>query len=1328
MHQLPPYDPSLPINQRREEIIRAIRNHRAVIVCGQTGSGKTTQLPRLAVEAGRGVRGVIGHTQPRRLAARAVASRIAEELGVPLGGLVGVKVRFTDRTSRATRVKLLTDGMLLAEAGSDPHLMEYDTLIIDEAHERSINIDLLLALARRCLDERDDLRLIVTSATIDPQRLSTYFGGERVAPIIEVSGRMYPVELRYRPPDQEPRVQADEGPVEVDSRHVAEAVGDLITSTPPEGDILVFVPGEREIRQAAAALQREPSVSGLSVLPLFARLSAAEQDRIFHPTRGERRVILATNVAETSLTVPGIRYVVDTGLARVARYDPGAKVRRLPVELISQASAVQRAGRCGRVATGVCIRLYSERSFDARPAVLEPEIQRADIAGVILRVLTLGLGGLEKLRLLDTPDPGALRDGYETLYELGAVDRAGPGCRLTDVGTRMSLLPLDPRPARVLLASVDERCVREALVVTAALSIQDPRERPMGHQNEADLAQHVFRDERSDALTLLKLWSMFHATENEREWCRRHFVSHTRMREWVDTWLQLQELAEEAGLLDEEIPTPPGSTEPPRELPARLHRALLVGLIANTCCREEAHKHSTYRGFRTSGIALHPGSVLFRSAPRWIVAGEIVQTTRTYARMVVPIEPAWVEQLASHVLTRQISDAHWDRESGEPVCWERVTLAGVVVVPRRKASLAKEDPAAAREVFLLHGLPVVRADTPGIAGDERAGSWVARVQSVLQWVHELETRLRRRDLRVPSHRLAAWWSDRIPAWVVSVPTLKTWCASAPEQDLNAAVPRLSDVLVEPGLAGRLEDGSFPEAITVEAGTNAGEDRNPSWPLSYVFKPGADDDGVSVSIPLADLPLLTPTRAAWLVPGLLPQVLLALLKGLPSVHRDRLSDGSDLGSLAESAATLMLFARGELHQELSDAIEAVTGTRVPADAFSERSRPEVLRLRVVVLGEDGRPIASGRDVSELLARLRNRVERARADRTRERFTREGVTAWDFGPLPEHQMVPLEGHQTAYPTLLDAGASVSLTLEEDPGIAAEMTRMGIRRLFALACREECEHRIEAMGSWASLKRLFASLGDAGVLRDAIICLAAERAFMTTQAPVRDAAMFEARLQSQWGRLGLCVRECVDLVERILEPRSRIAARFAGGTPRLWASSVADIREQMAYLMPQGFLMLTPPERLWELPRYTASARERLFRLREDGSGVEKQALAQIAPHWKRFTGYVAAAMSIERERMERAPNERGESSPGSAARGRAPLPQARRSAPSVNLDAAEWALRPGRLPPAVAEYRWALEEYRVRLFTPDAVTSRAATFGPRELDALWVRVEQAVRGPG
>lgn len=1328
MHQFPAYDPSLPIHHRREEIIQAIRNHRAVIVCGQTGSGKTTQLPRLALEAGRGVRGVIGHTQPRRLAARAVASRIAEELSVPLGGFVGVKVRFTDRTSRATRIKLLTDGMLLAEAGSDPRLDEYDTLIIDEAHERSINIDLLLALARRCLEAREEFRLIVTSATIDPQRFSAFLGGERVAPVIEVSGRMYPVELRYRPPDGDPRGRSDEWAVEVESRHVAEAVGDLITSTPPEGDILVFLPGEREIRQVAAALQREPSVSGLSVLPLFARLSAAEQDRIFHPTRGERRVILATNVAETSLTVPGIRYVVDTGLARVARYDPGAKVRRLPVEMISQASAVQRAGRCGRIAAGVCVRLYSERSFDARPAILEPEIQRADIAGVILRVLTLGLGDLEKLRLLDTPDPDALRDGYETLYELGAVDLAGPGCRLTDVGRRMSLLPLDPRPARVLLASVDEGCVREALVVTAALSIQDPRERPMGHQDEADLAQHVFRDERSDALTLLRLWSMFHAAENERDWCRRHFVSHARMREWVDTWLQLQDLAEESGLLDEETSTPHGSTEPPRELPARLHRALLVGLIANTCCREEAHKHSMYRGFRTSGIALHPGSVLFRSAPRWIVAGEIVQTTRTYARMVVPIEPAWVEQLASHVLTRQTSDAHWDRETGEPVCWERVTLAGVVVVPRRKASLAKCDPASAREIFLLEGLTAIRGDTPGIAGDDRTASWVARVQSVLQRVSALESRLRRRDLRVSSQQLAAWWSERIPAWVVSVPTLKTWCGRASEHELNAAVPRISDVLVESVLAGRLEDGSFPDVLTVEAGTNSGEGRGPSWPLSYVYKPGADDDGVSVAIPLAELPLLSPSRAAWLVPGLLPQVLLALLKGLPAAHRDRLPDGSELGSLAETVLNLMLFAKGDLHQELSDAIEAVTGTRIAADVFTEQSRPDVLRLRVVVLGEDGRPIASGRDVSELHARLRNRVERARADRTRERFTRDGVTVWDFGPLPDQQVVSIDGHPAAYPTLLDAGSSVTLTLEDNPIYSAELTRMGIRRLFALACREECEHRIEAMDSWAALKRLFAPLGDAGVLRDAIICLAAERAFMTTQTPVRDAAMFEARLQSQWGRLGQCVRECVDLVERILEPRSRIAARFAGGTPRLWASSVADIREQMAYLMPQGFLMLTPPERLWDLPRFMTSARERLFRLREDGSGVEKQALAQIAPHWKRFTGWVAAAMSIERERMERAPNERAESRPGSDARGRAPLPQARRSAPSVNLDAGEWALRPGRLPPAVAEYRWALEEYRVRLFAPDAVPSRGATIGPRELDALWVRVERAARGSG
>jgi ATP-dependent helicase HrpA len=1323
VHQLPPYDPSLPIHQRREEIIHAIRTCRAVIVCGQTGSGKTTQLPRLALEAGRGVRGVIGHTQPRRLAARAVASRIAEELGVPLGGLVGVKVRFTERTSRATRIKLLTDGMLLAEAGSDPRLGDYDTLIIDEAHERSINIDLLLALARRCLEERDDFRLIVTSATIDPQRFSAYLGGESVAPIIEVSGRMYPVELRYRPPEGDPNARQREEPLEFDPRHVAEAVGDLVTSTPPEGDILVFLPGEREIRLAAVALQREPGVRGLSVLPLYARLSAAEQDRIFHPVRGERRVILATNVAETSLTVPGIRSVVDTGLARVARYDPVAKVRRLPVEPIPQSSAVQRAGRCGRVAAGVCVRLYSEPDFLARPATLEPEIRRADIAGVILRVLALGLGDLESLRMLDAPDASAIREGYETLHELGAVDRPGRGCQLTDVGRRMSLLPLDPRPARVLLASADERCVSEALVVTAAISVQDPRERPMGRQDEADLAHAAFRDERSDALTLLNLWSQFQAAENEREWCRRHFVSHARMREWVEIWQQLRDLAEEAGLVSDDRMMTRSCGDSASDLPSRLHRALLVGLIANVCCREEAHRHSTYRGFRTSGIALHPGSVLFKSPPRWVVAGEIVQTTRIYARMVVPIEPAWVEELASHVLTRQLSDPHWDRESGEPVCWERVTLAGVVVVPRRKSPLSRLDHASAREIMLREGLASIRPDTPGICESERAATWVARVQSVLQRVHALEARLRRGDLRVPERQLADWWNGRIPAHVVSVSTLKDWCERASEHELNAAVPELGDLLVDPALADHLQDGSFPEHLSVDVGSNAGSGQAAAWPLAYVCKPGADDDGVSVSIPLAELPLLTPARAAWLVPGLLPQVVLALVKGLPAKHRDRLGDGASLASLAEHAAKLMLFARGPLHQELSEAIEAVTGVRIPAEAFSDRSRPDHLRLRVVVVDDDGRTVAAGRDVSELQSRLRPRVERAVANRRRDRFAREGITTWDFGPLPSRPTETIDGTGSGYPALLDAGVSVSLTLEEDPVIAGEMTRLGIRRLFALACREECEHRIEATTSWSTLKRLFAPLGDARSLQDAIVCLAAERAFMTSQAPVCDAVSFSERLQGQWGRLGQCVRESMDLVARILEPRSRMAARFAGGTPRLWASSVADIREQMAYLMPPGFLLLTPPERLWELPRYVTSAHERLFRLREDGSGVEKQALAQIAPYWKRFTAWVAAAMSRERERVDRLSNPGVSSRSEGSARSRSPLPQARRSAPSVNLDAGAWALRPGRLPAVVSAYRWALEEYRIRLFTPDSMLAKGVPIGPRELDSLWLRVEQA-----
>ncbi|CAG0983531.1 ATP-dependent RNA helicase HrpA [Phycisphaerales bacterium] len=1287
------HDPNLPILLRRADIEAAVRAHQIVVICGETGSGKTTQLPQICVGLGLHTSGMIGHTQPRRIAARAVAARIAEEMGVALGGRVGYKVRFDDKTSRDTAIKVMTDGILLAELAGEPTLRAYSTIILDEAHERSLNIDFLLGYLRTLLPRRPDLRVIVTSATIDPKRFSEYFGGPGKAPVIEVSGRVFPVEVRYHDTD------ADEENFErMELDAVADAVEDLAGPRSGEGDILVFLPGEREIRLAADQIRRRGVDA--EILPLFSRLTSQEQDRIFHlHPAGRQRVILATNIAETSLTVPGIRYVVDSGLVRLTRYDPQRKIQRLPIERVSQASANQRSGRCGRVAAGVCIRLYAKSALDQQPKFTDPEIRRANLAGVILQMKALRLPPIENFPFLDPPDAAAIHDGYETLFELGALGAASAEGALTPVGEHLARLPLDPRLGRMLLAAEGERSLAEVLVLAALLSIQDPRQRPMDRQEEADRAQLVFRHESSDFMTALKLWDQYrHAAgtlgsgESQR-WCREHFLSAARMREWTETHRQLASIAEDLRLAI--------NAEPATE--DAIHRALLTGLISNVACRDAAGGSFDYKGVRGNTVSLFPGSVLFKKGPKWIMAAEVVQTTRLYARTAARIEPEWIEELAGHMFRHQLSDRHFDAETGEPSAWERVTMNGIVVVPRRRAALARHDPAAARRLFVSEGL------AQGKWGGEYP--FLAHNRAVLDAASTAEAKLRRRGLAADVETIAAWFESRIPASVRDPASFAAWHRTA-----AASNPRLlhlspADVL-KPEAASAGDPALFPGTLALS------RDGEPvPAPLTYAWTPGKDEDGVTVTLGLTDLPLLTPARSRWLVPGSLPDLFAALIKGLPKGQQAALAAKASIPEMAAACAQVVEFGTGDPGRALSEALDALYSVRIEPGAWAFAGLPAHLRLRVRVLDETGKEIAAGRDVAALHTKLAARIEKAAAKSARAQFERTGLTAWDFGDLPERVEVERAGETVgAYPTLIDHRASVTLTLLDSREAAARETFRGVRRLFALACREEVQHHLAAFEGWSDMARHYSALGPAEELRDEITCLVAERAFLASGATPRTRAEFDALSQANWGKLAAACREVCDVVSRILEPRFRLAHRLSGGTSRNWAASVADIREHAAYLMPRGFLALVPWERLRHYPRYVTVMRERLFGLREGGSHSETAALQAVLPHWKRFTGWVARAMSAQRERAA----ELEEAAAKSARTAKSPLPQARRAAPTVNLDAGEWAITPGNLPKAVEEYRWALEELRAAAFGPQPPKGAP---GVGDLDSLWKRADAA-----
>jgi ATP-dependent helicase HrpA len=1173
---MPPvsYPAELPVSQRRDEIARAIRDHQVVVIAGETGSGKTTQIPKICLELGRGVAGQIGHTQPRRLAARTVAERIAEELGSPLGETVGYQVRFTDVSADDTLIKLMTDGILLTEIARDRQLRRYDTLIIDEAHERSLNIDFILGCLRRLLPQRPDLKVIITSATIDPERFAAAFGG---APVVEVSGRTYPVQTRYRPPEED----ADQG------QAISDAIDELSAEGP--GDILVFLSGEREIRDTADLLAGRDR---LEVLPLYGRLAAAEQHRVFERRPASsyaRRVVLATNVAETSLTVPGIRYVIDPGTARISRYSHRTKVQRLPIEPISQASANQRKGRCGRTADGICIRLYSQDDFDSRPEFTEPEILRTNLASVILQMAAIGLGDVPAFPFIDPPDARNIADGLTLLAELNAF-RDG---RITGLGRKLARLPVDPRIGRMILEADRNGCAREVLIIAAALSIQDPRERPLEAQQAADDKHRRFADPDSDFTAYLNLWDYLAERQRElsssafRRLCRADYLNYLRVREWQDLRSQLQTLAADVG-----VTVKSSSSERPKVLVS-----LLAGLLSQIGVQSEPvaghppgrRPRAEYLGARNARFAIFPGSGLTKKPPDWIVAAELVETSRLWARTVARIEPEWVEPLARHLVKCTYSEPHWEKKRGGAVALEKVTLYGVPLVTDRKVGYGRIDPVAARELFIRHAL---------VEGDwHTSHRFFAENRRLLAEAEELEHRVRRRGLVAGEEELFAFYDARIPADVVSAQHFDTWWKQARRADSGLLTFKPAD-LFGAG-ADDVSTGAYPDVWTSESALIR------ELPLSYAFEPGSQADGVTVDIPLSRLNQVNPAEFSWQVPGLRAELVTEMIRSLPKPLR------RELGPAPNAARDVLDLlgdppSPGDLRDALGGALRSLRGVTVPRDAWDLSRLPPHLRITFRVT-EGGRVLAEGKDLADLRRQLRPRL-RAALSRAAGDITRTGLTSWDFGPLPE---VFREGDLVAYPALFDAGDRVDVRLFETPDAARSAMWAGTRRLILLGAPSPVK---SIAGSLPTRAKLALSNnphgGVAAMFADCVNC-AADYLMAQAGGPARDPDGFGRLSAAVKTRLPEVTADVVSRVESALRLWHEMRNRLDSMTGDAVQPAVADMRAQLARLIYPGFVAGTGYRRLPHLIRYLQAIARRLDKLPENPArDAASMAIAQRA----------------------------------------------------------------------------------------------------------------------
>ena len=1220
-------DESLPITARAEEIVELIRKHQVVVIAGETGSGKTTQLPKLCLAAGRGEAGLIGCTQPRRLAARSVARRVAEELGTQLGDKVGFQVRFTDQVSEQSLIKFMTDGILLAETQGDPWLSAYDTIIIDEAHERSLNIDFLLGYLKRLMVKRPELKIIVTSATIDTTRFAEHFDN---APVVSVEGRAYPVEVRWRSTDEvAARRQQRAGDMQQGSAEHVAAVLDEITHDDPQGDVLVFMPGEREIRDAHLLLSRR-QYRETEIMPLYARLSAADQDRVFKPG-SKRRVVLATNVAETSLTVPRIRYVIDTGTARVKRYSQRSQLERLHVEPISQAAADQRKGRCGRVGPGVCYRLYDEADYAARVAYADPELLRSSLANVILRMLSLQLGEVDEFPFLESPDPRVVSDGYRRLAEIGAIDE---GRQLTAIGRTLARLPIDVQLARMLVEAEKLGSLRELLVVVAFLSTQDPRERPADARQQADAAHAAFADPKSDIVGVLNLWRDYDSAHEEltqsklRDWCSRHFLSFLRMREWRELHRQLLLVVQEIGwhlasapkgeqretiatprgntkakttgrerndkrALDPQSPTSTAEQNDSERLYEAVHRSLLAGLPTQVGHKDEK---SVYRGTRERRFQVFPGSALAKTPPNWIFAAQILDIGgRVWGMMCARIEPLWIEQQAAHLLRSTCRDAHWSRKRGMVVAYEQVSLFGLVLVERRPVTFQQQDPALAHDIFLREA--IARCDIDARADFVRAN------QRVLEDAQGIEARQRREGLIRHEDDLVDFFRGKLPQEIASSRALDAWYRHARPAEQATLRWSIDDVMV--GGSG-LDPKAFPASLDIPP---------QRYRLEYRFVPDDDADGVTLHLPLAMLNALPAARGEWLVPGLLGEKVAELIRGLPKALRRNFVPAPDFARAFVEADV----PRDEpLAKALAIFLKRTTGVDIHADDFAHIELAPHFAMRYRLHDDSGKTLASGRDLGVMRAQWEGQAREAFSRKTDIELTREDVTSWDFEEIPEQ--VRSDGGLLAFPALVDLGEAVALRVFERRDEAKAAHTQGVERLLrnALASDMKQARRRLPIANAMSLK--YAPLGSVDGLREDLVEGGFVDVLATHDLNVRSAATFEALRTHAAREMFAAAVARLTLAEPIIEAQAELKPWLQPPLIGFARASYDDLGEQLDDLLAPGFLRELPTARLAHFPRYLKAMRLRAERLRQDPA-KDQQRMLQVLPYWREYLNHRA-----------------------------------------------------------------------------------------------------------
>lgn len=1330
LQSVPPivYPADLPVVGRKDEIKAAIEKHQVIVVCGETGSGKSTQLPKIALELGRGIGGTIGHTQPRRIAARSIATRLADELKCEVGKQVGYRIRFNDASGPQTLIRLMTDGIMLAETQSDRFLEQYDTIIVDEAHERSLNIDFLLGYLKRLLPKRPDLRIIITSATIDADRFAEHFATQgKPAPVILVEGRTYPVDIQYRPLEQGTNeagetIERDWLDAVVDATHELAANDN--------GHMLVFLPTERDIREVDKRLsgQRYPGDSPkqpTQIVPLFGRLSMADQAKVFQKYQ-HRRIVLATNVAESSLTVPGIHYVIDTGTARISRYSARSRMQRLPVEAVSQASARQRAGRCGRIGPGVCIRLYSEEDYLGREAFTAPEIQRTNLAAVILRTMNLKLGRLDEFPFLDPPKPTSVREGYKTLEELGAIEapqesdsesnrRSTVDFRLTTIGRQMARLPVDPRISRMVLAAIDEHAVVEVMVIAAALEIQDPRERPIDKQQMADEAQQKFKHEDSDFLTLLNLWDAWFENKKKlsggqlKKWCKNNFLSWMRMREWVDVHRQLKDLLADSG--DDKLKQA-AARHPIKDRKndfAAIHRSIMTGLLANLGYRSADRE---YTGAGGNKLTLWPGSALAKKSPKWFVAGELVETSQRFARTLARIQPEWIEPLATHLVKREYSEPHWDSKAGNVMCFEKVSLWGLPIVPRRKTLFFKVDPVKAREMLIQFGLVELgllygktedeaeseyadeerelmlgrrtrmtpgRTTTPSVTArpDASAAAYRSNPATRIGWgkdfpflqhnvnvlgeIKELQARTRRHDLLPNEESLFEIYDKQIPADISERTLLKRWFQRTTKN--HPKLLQFDVAMFTEDSDAESESTDFP--ATVAMGSM-------KLPLSYQLDPGRNADGVTLSVPAAGLAQLRTAELEWLIPGLIEQKVTELIRALPKHLRRQFVPAPDTAKLIVSK---LPFGKGNLLNVMAEKLSAIAGEPVKVTDFNVDSLPDHLRMNVRIVDDKGKTISEGRNLIGLRQSLREAApETAAKQQTsaeEKQWHRTGFTSWAFADVPAQLVTQRSGMSlTMFPAIRDDDNSVALTLCSTATDSAAVHRRGLRRLTLLLDAKRIRKQIQHLPEIQKIRLLAASIKGLNVEAELQLLLV-ERAYLSVKELPRTSAAFEAFLEQGRKRIGIVVQELVQLIPNLFRQyhEARAAIENAAGAGR--QAVLKDMKIQLNALVCHGFLKETAWPWLIQFPRYFQCMRLRIDRLKSGGLKTEQKLSAEYSEFEQRY---------IERRKVH---------------------------AEQKTND------------PMLDHYRWMLEEFRVSLFAQKLGT--AITVSQKKLNEHWDRVQ-------